>query len=223
MGTMLLLTDFGTEWEWSKPTTISYWFVIPHSTAASLFLVTEIVTSSVIAGVTRETPYTSVLHLTIRITLVCPLTPMATDHSIKGSSVSSALRHLRIELHNFLFMYVIFKHEYNILIVSRLVPMVHDNVWATFCGPNNLEQFLAYCAFFVQNMALGHISSTKKKSTVFIENFSVCKFFFLSNIRFLSDILKWQDVKWNMYVVPLGIRVSLNFTHICEQFTTAKF
>ena len=37
----------------------------------------------------------------------------------------------------------------------------------TNCCPNNYEQFLLYCAIFVQNMALGHISSTKK-STVFI-------------------------------------------------------
>ena len=41
------------------------------------------------------------------------------------------------------------------------------NGLCTNCCPNNYEQFLLYCAIFVQNMALGHISSTKK-STVFI-------------------------------------------------------
>ena len=72
-------------------------------------------------------------------------------------------------------MCVIFKHEHNRLIVSRLVPIVHGNFWATFCGPNNHEQFLLYCAIFVQNTALGHISSTKK-TKVFKENFNICKF-----------------------------------------------
>ena len=88
MGTMLLLMDCGTVWEWATPTTISYWFVIPHSTVASSSLVTQIVTSSVITGVAMESPHTSVLQLPVRVTLVCPLTSMAPEHSIKGSSVS---------------------------------------------------------------------------------------------------------------------------------------
>ena len=90
MGTMLLLMDFGTVWEWATPIFISYWFVIPQSTVASSSLVTQIVTSSVIAGATIQSPHTSVLHLTMSIinTLVWPLTSMAPEHSIKGSSVS---------------------------------------------------------------------------------------------------------------------------------------
>ena len=70
-------------------------------------------------------------------------------------------------------MYVIFKPEHNILIVSRLAPVVHGNFWATFWGPNNLEKFLPYCPIFVQNMA--YCSSTRKVNS-FIENFNVCKF-----------------------------------------------
>ena len=88
MGTMLLLMDFGTVWEWATPTTISYWFVIPHSTVASSFLVTQIVTRIVMNGVAIMSPHTSALHLPVRISLVWPLTPMAPEHSIKGSSVS---------------------------------------------------------------------------------------------------------------------------------------
>ena len=42
-------------------------------------------------------------------------------------------------------------------------------------------------------------------------------------LRFLSDIVRWQDVKWNMHLVFLGIRVSLNLAHICEELITAKF
>ena len=32
-----------------------------------------------------------------------------------------------------------------------------------------------------------------------------------------------QDVKWTMCFVPLDLRVSLNFPHICEQLFKAKF
>ena len=32
-----------------------------------------------------------------------------------------------------------------------------------------------------------------------------------------------QDVKWTVCFVPLDLRVSLNFAHICEQLFKAKF
>ena len=42
-------------------------------------------------------------------------------------------------------------------------------------------------------------------------------------LRLLCDIVRWPDVKRNMYLVPLVMRVSLNFSHICELLFKGKF
>ena len=56
---------------------------------------------------------------------------------------------------------------YSYLSLSRLCTATSEQLFvfgATFCGTNNLEQFLPYWAIFEQIIALEHISSTKKST-----------------------------------------------------------
>ena len=54
---------------------------------------------------------------------------------------------LRWDIYDFLLMYVIFKHEHNILISSKLVPIVHGNFWAIFCVQTTSNNFCLIAQF----------------------------------------------------------------------------